>query len=87
MFVAVVTASVMFLLLRHSPCAKIPGNLLTTGDAAGNAVGSPSRLDLGDAAQTPFEYGAEDGNAIREKFFRRLYCPEGEYLYFPPDTL
>ena len=83
--VCAATATVMFLLLRHSPCAPVPLNL---------RVGSERdlyvpKLDLGDTAAQAFEYGAESKDQIREKFFRRLYCPEGAYslygqLFFTP---
>jgi chloride channel 7 len=83
--VCAATATVMFLLLRHSPCAPVPANL---------RVGSERnlyvpKLDLGDTAAQAFEYGAESKDQIREKFFRRLYCPEGAYslygqLFFTP---
>ena len=83
--VCAATATVMFLLLRHSPCAPVPANL-RAGSERDLYV---PKLDLGDTAAQAFEYGAESKDQIREKFFRRLYCPEGAYslygqLFFTP---
>ena len=83
--VCAATATVMFLLLRHSPCAPVPVNL-----RAGSELNAYlPKLDLGDTSAQAFEYGAESKDQIREKFFRKLYCPEGEYslygqLFFTP---
>ena len=83
--VCAATATVMFLLLRHSPCAAVPANLRAETERDAYAP----KLDLGDTSAQAFEYGAESRDQIREKFFRQLYCPEGEYslygqLFFTP---
>ena len=74
--VCAATATVMFLLLRHSPCAPVPLNL---------RVGSERdlyvpKLDLGDTAAQAFEYGAESKDQIREKFFLPAVLPRGRVL-------
>jgi chloride channel 7 len=84
-FVCAATATVMFALTRFSPCAPVPANL-RVGSEANDGL---PQLDLGDTAAEVFEYGAESKDQIRERFFRRLYCPEGEYslygqLFFTP---
>ena len=83
--VCAATATVMFLLLRHSPCASVPANLRPDSERDAYVP----NLDLGDTSAQVFEYGTESKDQIREKFFRRLYCPEGEYslygqLFFTP---
>lgn len=80
-FVAFVTASIMFIILATSPCEKLPAPLRT--DLAPNMGGYP-----GDP-KTPFEYGVSAAKAVAKKHFRRLHCAEGEYatyaqLFFAP---
>lgn len=85
-FVCAITATIMFILLRVSPCAPIPANLRVGSGALDQSI---PVLDLGDVEHAQFEYGAESKDQIREKFFRRLYCRDGEYslygqLFFTP---
>ena len=83
--VCVVTATIMFALTRWSPCADVP---LPLRSDLPPRMTRPSFDGAHDAA-IEFEYDAKSKDQIRELFFRRLYCPEGQYsrygqLFFTP---
>ena len=83
--VCVVTATIMFALTRWSPCADVP---LPLRSDLPPGMTQPSFDGAHDAA-VEFEYDAKSKDQIRELFFRRLYCPEGQYsrygqLFFTP---
>ena len=85
--VCVVTATIMFALTRWSPCTDVP---LPLRSDLPRGMTRPSFDGAHDAAaRAEFEYDAKSKDQIRELFFRRLYCPEGQYsrydqLFFTP---